>query len=253
MLRNILIFLATFFVIIIIFAWVENEIAPSFQSCISQIPSEQSSKTSKNDGVITADLVKRQTFCSLHLIDRHAGFFAALGAFAIAAFTFTFWIAVNKQAEWTRKSIKFAYRPKIRVRRINLQGGRDDFGSLMIHLSNAGESDAVIHLIGYGMARKDNGTWRGDQPPDPRGSSVTRPDNPLLPMGPSRPFLLVVAIDDEAKAAIWENRHQLFVVGEIEYSDDSGIIRNTGFCWVYDHSIRDFRKSKEDEGYNYED
>ena len=72
-------------------------------------------------------------------------------------------------------------------------------------------------------------------------------------MGPARPFLFTVVVDNDARAAIREGRHDLFVIGDIEYSDRSKIIRNTGFCWVYDHRIRDFRKSKEDEEYNYED
>jgi hypothetical protein len=158
----------------------------------------------------------------------------------------------QKQLRLARDEFEATHRAKVRVRRINLQGSRDDFSGFIFYLANVGDSDATIRTIGCGMTRKETGAWLGDQPPDPRANVLT-PHDQTLPMGPARPFLFTVVVDNDARAAIREGRHDLFVIGGIEYSDRSKIIRNTGFCWVYDHRIRDFRKSKEDEEYNYED
>ena len=165
--------------------------------------------------------------------------------------TICFYFSGQKQFGLARDEFIASHRPKVRVRRINLEGDiRDSQTVLTVHLANGGESSAVIRQIGCCATRKDGRRWIGR--PDPRakiGGPNSEPftlENPLLPMGPTRPFCFAVSIDDDAKAAISEGQHQLFVVGEIEYSEKSGIIRTTGFCWWYDPSTRDFQRSEED-------
>jgi hypothetical protein len=95
MLRNSLIFLASFFITMAVFVWSENEISPSFQSCISQHSGDHGDKKSQNKSLIVS-VVKSQAICSLRLVDRHNGFFAALAAMVVAAFTGTLWFATDK-------------------------------------------------------------------------------------------------------------------------------------------------------------
>jgi hypothetical protein len=193
------------------------------------------------------------------IVNYYGALITALATVAIAGFTYTLkqstdnlWSAGERQLKLAEDEFKATHRAKVRVRRINLQGNRNDFNGFIFYLANTGDSDANIRTIGCGMARKETGAWLGDQPPNPQ-ASVIIPQQPGLPMGPARPFLFVVAVDNDARAAVRDGLQELFVIGEIEYSDNSGIIRNTGFCWVYDRRIRDFRKSKEDKEYNYED
>jgi hypothetical protein len=184
----------------------------------------------------------------------------AFATIAIAWFTLILkrstdrlWRAGKKQFRLASDEFIATHRPIIRVRRINLQGNRNDFSSFSVRLANVGETDATIEQIGSGLARKENGAWRGDEPPEPGGSNTIRP-NRFIAVGTWQDFLLVGRVDPEAAAAIRGRTHELYVVGEVAYSDNkTGIVRNTGFCWIYDHRTRDFRRSKDDEEYNYED
>jgi hypothetical protein len=176
----------------------------------------------------------------------------ASATIGLGSATVGLYFAGRSQTRLARDEFEATHRARVRVRRVNLHGSRNDFGGVNFRLANAGDCDAIIRIIGCGLARKANGAWLGDQPPDPRTGTMT-PQDQSLPMGPARQFLFIMAVDNDARMAVREQQHDLFVIGEIEYTDKSNIIRNTGFCWVYDHGIRDFRKSKEDEEYNYED
>jgi hypothetical protein len=87
MLRNITIFVVALAVSLGVFLWAENQIAPSFQSCISQNASQQSAESANDSSYNIVVLIKAQSICSLRLIDRHNGFFAALSTLIIAIFT----------------------------------------------------------------------------------------------------------------------------------------------------------------------
>jgi hypothetical protein len=45
---------------------------------------------------IVVSVIKTQAIYSFGLVDRHNGFFAALAGIAVAAFTFTLWLASDK-------------------------------------------------------------------------------------------------------------------------------------------------------------
>jgi hypothetical protein len=95
--KNSLIFLASFFIAIGIFAWAENHISPGFQSCASENATGQSIAQTKR--LVVGNFLKTQAVCSLSLVDRHNGFFAALAAIVVAAFTGTLWIATDRLAK----------------------------------------------------------------------------------------------------------------------------------------------------------
>jgi hypothetical protein len=86
MTRNALIFFAAIVTALLLFLWAENHVAPSFQSCVSQNSTKQSAESSNDYGNIVAVVVKAQSICSLRLIDRHNGFFAAIAAAIVAHF-----------------------------------------------------------------------------------------------------------------------------------------------------------------------
>jgi hypothetical protein len=138
MLRNGLIFLVSFGVAIGIFVWAENQIAPSFQNCIRQGPVEQGGEVSKNNSDAVVNVTKVQAVCTLRLIDRHNGFFAALAAVIVAAFTFTLWIATSRQAGLTFESLKLAReefaainRPEIGVHTVEVRHIVSDKGDCL--------------------------------------------------------------------------------------------------------------------------
>src|ERR1039458_2402260 len=75
--------------VLVILIGAENQFAPSFQSCISQGASQQTTKDSKEKRQFIVIGVDTQIIYSLRLFDSHSGFFAVLAAFCLAAFTFT--------------------------------------------------------------------------------------------------------------------------------------------------------------------
>jgi hypothetical protein len=96
MTRNALIFFAAIVTALFLFLWAENQVAPSFQACISQNSTKQSAESPNDYGKIVSVFVKTQSICSLRLIDRHNGFFAAIAAAIVAAFTFTLWRSTDR-------------------------------------------------------------------------------------------------------------------------------------------------------------
>jgi hypothetical protein len=99
MLRNFLIALASFAIILCLFVLTENEVAPHFQTCVSQNTADQGNDKAKNKSLVIVGVIRAQAICSLGLVDRHNGFFAALAGIAVAAFTFTLWVATDQLAK----------------------------------------------------------------------------------------------------------------------------------------------------------
>jgi len=82
--------------LVALFIFAENALAPNFQSCVSQHPASHGNEKTQQKGRIVFKIVIAESVCTLQLIDRHNGFFAALAAFAIAGFTFTLWRSTDK-------------------------------------------------------------------------------------------------------------------------------------------------------------
>jgi hypothetical protein len=95
--------LISFAVILSLFVFTENEVAPHFQTCVSQDTADQGNETAENKAPFIVGVIKAQAICSLGLVDRHNGFFAALAGIAVAAFTFTLWVATDQLAKSGQK------------------------------------------------------------------------------------------------------------------------------------------------------
>jgi hypothetical protein len=99
MLRKGLIVLAALAFVLTFFVWAENEIAQSFQTCISEKAAKEPTERPHNQSNSVAVIIKTQALCSLRLVDAHNGFFSTLAAVAVAAFTFTLWVATDQLAK----------------------------------------------------------------------------------------------------------------------------------------------------------
>jgi hypothetical protein len=89
MLRRYLLFFGACLIGLVIFLWAENEFSKSFQDCITEYSSGQASKDSNKQRFNVAIFVKAQSICTVRLVDKHNGFFAAIAAFIVAWFTFS--------------------------------------------------------------------------------------------------------------------------------------------------------------------
>ncbi len=100
-------FVVVFIVLLGIFDFSENLVAPKFGTCISIISAEQTANGSNKHGFIV-NLTVRQAICSVALVDRHNGFFALIVAFVIACFTYTLRQASIDQGRQTERSLRIS-------------------------------------------------------------------------------------------------------------------------------------------------
>jgi hypothetical protein len=243
MLRNSLIFLISFCLAITIFVWAENQFAPSFQACIGQNASEQGGENAKNIGNGIASIAKSQAICSLRLIDRHNGFFAALAALVVAAFTFTLWIATSKQAGLTFESLKLAReefaainRPEIGIHSIEVRHIPSEKGDCLgasILCFNRGRTAAkkievrgdilITHKLEIDVQRKTVQTF-------PTVSSGQKMRIEVTSERLIRDLNTFVRLRRDVIAT--GRLPFAYCVGTIEYLDQNETRRETAFCYI---------------------
>jgi hypothetical protein len=102
-----------------LFVWLENRSVHQFQQCIAAHNAAESARESdqKSSIVVVLSQAGPQSICTIRVLDKHNGFFAALAGLAVALFTFTLWQSSEKmweaavaQSRDTQVSIKVAER-----------------------------------------------------------------------------------------------------------------------------------------------
>lgn len=96
MLKRTFLFSIAAIIAILFFVWAENEFGPTFQACIRQNTNKQAAESAKDQSFIVREFMGSQIVCTISLIDRHNGFFAAVAALFVAGFTGTFWRSTEK-------------------------------------------------------------------------------------------------------------------------------------------------------------
>jgi hypothetical protein len=105
MLKDIVCAIVAMFFGLALLVTAENEIVPSFHTCISQKAAQQSAENADHKApaiIVTIGIIEIQALCSVRLVDRHPEFFATVATLAIATFTFTLWLATTRL--WLAKS-----------------------------------------------------------------------------------------------------------------------------------------------------
>jgi hypothetical protein len=238
MVRNALIFLGTCGAILFVFAWSENEIASSFQSCISKQASQNSPEHANDQGQAVVAIIRAQAICSLRLIDQHNGFFAALAAIAVAAFTFTLWVSTDKQARLTAQNTKLAreefiatHRPKIKIHAVEITRTEVDGDNRI---------GASILCFNVGESIAKNVEVRGEIFMGPRFAiDVQRPIVRRFPEVLSgQKFRAEMNSDWQVIYAAAGKRTGIhcYCIGWIAYWDETGHRRETGFCFQTEFS-----------------
>ncbi len=174
MLRVILTAIASLLVSIFVFLWAEDQVALSFQACISQHEREQSSTDIHKNSDNIVLVVKARISCSIRLIDRHNGFFALLAALLVTVFTgvlsyFTISLAKSTrvaadaakhaamaavtQARVAEDTLTKIQRPYIYIFGVAKMAGIDT-QSLKYTVANYGQSSAIITRINVGFSEE---------------------------------------------------------------------------------------------------
>ncbi len=197
----------------------------------------------------------------VNVIDAHNGFVTALGTLAIAIFTLTLYRATTAQGRLTQRSIDLtreqielarteyvsSHRPKLRIRHI-VPRFRDG-EPIKVHcvVTNIGETHARVSLSGATV-----GIFPHGKPGLQSRVMFLASD---LYGGQSELFITQEDTDfvyDEAWNLDQPHGGATFIRGEIEYQDDNGTKRRTGFSRRYNYSTGRFDtvENPEDE---YED
>jgi hypothetical protein len=276
--RRYLIFWAACVGLLCIFIWTENYAARGFQECVKQYSSDHGNeKGNKETSVVS---ISAQSVCSLRLIDRHNGFFAALAAFIIAWFTYTLRRSTDELRESGEKQIVIskqladiakaqhiaATRPRLLVRHIEINSVFSaDFTIMLGHeakisgrltVVNAGGSKAHIvtseHRI---FAAKDGLPIR---PPYDGSYPNLLAGGQSLEVGESVECAisdtLVMPFDERFGRPVRQFADEgwsLYVMGRISYMDDAGAERFMAFCRERKSDGR--FTAVDDHDYEYED
>jgi len=224
MLNKFIPYVGAFLFVVAIFIWAENQIAPSFQSCVSQ--------------EAISDFIGSQTLCSIRLVDAHNGFFSAVAALVVAVFTIVLAVVTEKQARLTRDSIKLArdefnaaHRPKIITHSVKYEpfvheSGDVDFDKIgaSVIFYNTGENAATIEAIKYSIRQRitplDSGIALIDTIP---------PKHKTIESGMGDYIEITSDIEIRTARQFSDPRSKVFLIGKIFYRDQRGACGKLAF------------------------
>jgi hypothetical protein len=232
----------------------------SLQSCMHELKNDKSFQALHESGPAIGRIPARlrlNVACVGHFIEVNDAAITALATLIVALFTATLWGSTRQQAYLTRKSIDLALRefvstnrPRLRVRRFRLYPlvhGQPI--TLQYELVNVGATKArilrseinvtltlptqqpILAAREIGMAREIAG-----------GEALLV--NPTMNLD----------YDDSWRKYLLGGGNWLSISGFIQYFDDNGTPRRTGFARVYDSTNNSFaRFEATDPDYEYED
>jgi hypothetical protein len=149
--RRIIWFVSACAVAIAVFLWAENNFSRSFQNCVACEAAKQNAESANEYGKIIR-VIGAQIVCTIHLVDRHNGFFGLLATLVIAAFTVVLAFVSNRQARLTSAAIEVArdefnatHRPRIILREAIISPVLEgEPVVILFHLANIGETEGII-------------------------------------------------------------------------------------------------------------
>ncbi len=188
------------------------------------------------------------------ILDRYSVLLTAIATIAIAAFTITLWLTSAEQARLTREALKLAtdefvatHRPKLRVRRFRAHLDHGWPVRVTYVVVNVGESDAHIKRIEttIGLLTTHGESLQVDTTPEETRTIVAGEN-----------CLYITAAKDLKYDVGWGINEmpgtEIAIRGTIDYLDDNGTERCTGFWRTRDNGARRFQP-KDDPDYEYED
>lgn len=171
---------------------------------------------------------------------------------ALTVFTGGLWLSTHRLAGAGVEQIKLAreefvasHRPRIRVKFIQGPFLEDGHKFVWVIIANVGETKATIRFLGVDLAYQYENTWL----PPGLEAGAKKVDPISLISGERRTFKVVSRIID---SNTFPTIHSLSCVGQIVYTDDTGIQRETGFFRTWSRGIEQFVPSDNQE-YEYED
>ncbi len=181
----------------------------------------------------------------IHWLDAHNPAVTALATILIAVFTIVLTFVTGGQALQTRKALNLTRRPKLRVR-LTRPLFTDGAIKIAYTLINVGDKPAILKRHEITLYMQPNAT---DAEIKVIAENLSLPC-PHLQGGESRDMSTTIGAQNDLGWSIANNNSVLR--GILEYEDEFGIMRRTGFSRTWDVKLRRFRKGDDIEE-EYED
>jgi hypothetical protein len=254
-----------------VIAWAGTN-SPSFQKCNADYESgNPHHPTSDSDQPVASlsgsERLWRFARCEAVFLDENQGLVTALATLGIAVFTLTLWLATGKQVEISARLATIAHRqfsadhrPRVRIRYVDYDPNKDDRdGNLigaLVHFTNVGATSARIILIWARIFRASaatlrelttypGGMERASQTLDAGDSDSSPIRSEFRDVEESR--------RDRVTVQRQEPKETIFLLGRIQYLDDAGTSRETGFCWHLDIAGQRWLRTTDQPELNYEE
>jgi len=102
--RHIVFLLATIFVLVAAFVFVERSFSPTFKQCVATQEANESGNSPKENQSVFGATVDSYVRCTGDFVNDSGSAITAIATVIIAAFTFTLWIATKTQSELSREA-----------------------------------------------------------------------------------------------------------------------------------------------------
>jgi hypothetical protein len=215
----------------------------SFLGCI-QAHKPQATEQKDNDGiahiVVTASLYRE---CVGDFIHGNVEAIIATFTVLLALSTIALWDATRRLFEAGERQFMATHRPEILVRTIQATGGgKKQIIGARLTIVNKGETDAIVDKI-------EGIIFPGASYvlPEITGNKLPYAARKLAPGGI---WEEIDILSSERDTDFLNDKVRLWCVGRIDYTDGGGRKRQTGFCRVYDSTIKKWNR-QDDPDYEY--
>jgi hypothetical protein len=217
--------ICTLFAAVIVFNLIENSYSPALQKCINDDYDSHNTDYFKNRGPIITHFISIQTLCSMRLVDRHSGFFAAIVSALLALITWRQASIAREQSNTSRAQLR-AY---VMVDKATTIG----FGPnprAQVFFKNYGQTPAYDLVIWTSVEVAVNDLKRRPSAPPsgPAASGSLGPGGFVHTFDPPDRVILPNEVE-----AVRDGRASFYVYGQASYKDVFGNNHATDFCFVY--------------------
>ena len=236
---------------------------PSYRECTIHYSGNSRLKPYPNDEDETHIILNKvyvRCICSMTVIDKHNGLFAALSMLLMGGFIGLLFIETSNQASLQQKSIELAkhafnasHRPKLRIQYIDMDpllNWQNPYGSIVV--INIGDTDATLLSIGADIFPRDK--FKQEKIPFKVTQDPVRKRAVIMPGQQSEyVFISGTKLPEIAINEIKSGNMELCLIGRIYYLDQNKTKRITNFFRIYNSaSDRFLRAAKEDAYADYE-
>ncbi len=216
--------------------------SPSYRNCTKQ-QQDQSSQEEQSNLLHEPGIV---VYCEAVFAQENNGAITAIATIFVAIFTLTLWIVTGRSVQLAREEFLATHRPRIRVRAVGLDAKTTNAEQMAVKFTCINVGDARCQIVN--VRYRFDGAEKADAPVYRMNMDTVELTNPRsIAAGDAEGFTTrtLSKVEAEKLGFEWD------IYGFVQYVDDAGIKRITGFWRRYKPSTDTWR-APENPDYNYE-